>query len=128
MSENIIYKIVDKKTSEEIPPLDDMYYEPDTTTSLIREQIKQYILKRYRQNIDPERIKLRSKNYKSNAQDIPDIEVSTIFLINIYQNNVYAFFLHFDRQNISNSNIATAIKELRNFYSYNCSYCSAFSL
>jgi len=106
MSENIIYKIVDKKTSEEIPPLDDMYYEPDTTTSLIREQIKQYILKRYRENIDPERIKLRSKNYKSNAQDIPDIEVSTIFKDPTSKDNVITFQVNQSEDEYNIPNIA----------------------
>ena len=46
MSENIIYKIVDKKTTEELPPFDDTYYEPDTNVSLIKQQIKEYLLKK----------------------------------------------------------------------------------
>ena len=80
MSENIIYKIVDKITSEEIPPLDEMYYQPDTTASLIKEQIKQYLLNRYKVDVNPGLIKLKSKSYASNAQYIPDqIELSTIF-------------------------------------------------
>jgi hypothetical protein len=80
MNENIIYKIVDKKTNQEIPQLDDMYYEADTTVPLIKEQIKQYILNRYKVNVNPEHIKLKSKSYASNAQYIPDqIELSTIF-------------------------------------------------
>ena len=43
MSKNIEYKITDKKTTEELPPLDDTYYEPDTTVSLIKQQIKEYL-------------------------------------------------------------------------------------
>ena len=79
MGENIKYKIVDKKTTEELPLLDNMYYEPDTTPSLIKQQIKEYLLKTYKVNINPEHIKLKSKSYKSGFQDIPEIEISTIF-------------------------------------------------
>ena len=64
MSKNIEYKITDKKTTEELPPLDDTYYEPDTTVSLIKQQIKEYLLKKYKVNINPEHIKLKSKSYK----------------------------------------------------------------
>jgi len=91
MSKNIEYKITDKKTTEELPPLDDTYYEPDTTFSLIKQQIKEYLLKKYKVNINPEHIKLKSKSYKSNAQHIPDIEISTVFKNPTSKDNVITF-------------------------------------
>jgi len=103
MSENIKYKIVDKKTTEEIPLLDNMYYEPDTTVSLIKQQIKEYLLKRYKVNVNPEHIKLKSKSYKSNTQYIPDIEISTIFKEPISDKNEFTFeIVNNDENNIPN--------------------------
>ncbi len=103
MSENIKYKILDKKTTEEIPLLDDMYYEPDTTVSLIKQQIKEYLLKRYKVNVNPEHIKLKSKSYKSNAQYIPDIEISTIFKEPTSDKNEFTFeIVNNDENNIPN--------------------------
>ena len=103
MSENIKYKIVDKKTTEEIPLLDNMYYEPDTTVSLIKQQIKEYLLKRYKVNVNPEHIKVKSKSYKSNAQYIPDIEISTIFKEPTSKDNVITFeIVNNDENNIPN--------------------------
>jgi hypothetical protein len=98
MSENIKYKIVDKKTTEEIPLLDDMYYEPDTTVSLIKQQIKEYLLTKYI-NVNPEHIKLKSKSYKSNAQYIPDIEISTIFKAPTSKDNVITFEIENNNEN-----------------------------
>jgi hypothetical protein len=99
MGENIKYKIVDKKTTEEIPLLDNMYYESDTTVSLIKLQIKEYLLKRYKVNVNPEHIKLKSKSYKSNAQYIPDIEISTIFKEPTSKDNVITFEIENNNEN-----------------------------
>jgi hypothetical protein len=102
MSENIKYKIVDKKTTEEIPLLDDMYYEPDTTVSLIKQQIKEYLLTKYI-NVNPEHIKLKSKSYKSGFRDIPDIEISTVFKNPTSKDNVITFeIINNDENNIPN--------------------------
>ena len=113
MSENIKYKIVDKKTKQEIPPLDDMYYEADTTVPLIKQQIKEYLLKRHKVNINPEHIKLKSKSYKSNAQYIPDIEISTIFKDPASDKNEFIFEIeNNDENNIpSIAEIRTSRKE-----------------
>jgi len=103
MSENIKYKILDKKTTEELPPFDDTYYEPDTTFSLIKQQIKEYLLKKYKVNINPEHIKLKSKSYKSNAQHIPDIEISNVFKNPTSKDNVITFeIVNNDENNIPN--------------------------
>ena len=103
MSENIGYKIVDKKTTEELPPFDDTYYEPDTNVSLIKQQIKEYLLKKYKVNINPEHIKLKSKSYKSNAQHIPDIEISNVFKNPTSKDNVITFeIVNNDENNIPN--------------------------
>lgn len=103
MSENIKYKIVDKKTKQEIPPLDDMYYELDTTPSLIKQQIKEYLLKKYKVNVNPEHIKLKTKSYKSGFQDIPDIEISTIFKDPTSEGNEITFeIVNNDENNIPN--------------------------
>ena len=103
MSENIKYKIVDKKTTEELPPFDDTYYEPDTNVSLIKQQIKEYLLKKYKVNINPEHIKLKSKSYKSNAQHIPDIEISNVFKNPTSKDNVITFeIVNNDENNIPN--------------------------
>jgi|UniRef100_A0A6C0CVR6 hypothetical protein len=103
MSKNIEYKIIGKKTTEELPPLDDTYYEPDTTFSLIKQQIKEYLLKKYKVNINPEHIKLKSKSYKSNAQHIPDIEISTVFKNPTSKDNVITFEIeNNDESNIPN--------------------------
>lgn len=77
MSENnIFYKLINKNTKEEIK-LDDLYYESDTDAS----QVKIGILKYYNiSGVDPSIIKLRSRSYKNNTQDIgPNVELSTIF-------------------------------------------------
>jgi hypothetical protein len=103
MSENIEYKIIGKKTTEELPPLDDTYYEPDTSVPLIKQQIKEYLLKKYKVNINPEHIKLKSKSYKSNAQYIPDIEISTVFKNPTSKDNVITFEIeNNDESNIPN--------------------------
>ena len=103
MSENIKYKIVDKKTTEELPPFDDTYYEPDTNVSLIKQQIKEYLLKKYKVNINPEHIKLKSKSYKSNAHHIPDIEISNVFKNPTSKDNVITFeIVNNDENNIPN--------------------------
>jgi len=99
MGENINYKIIDKKTTEEVPRLDDMYYEADTSVPLIKQQIKEYLLKRYKVNINPEHIKLKSKSYKSNAQYIPDIEISTVFKNPTSKDNVITFEIENNNEN-----------------------------
>jgi hypothetical protein len=99
MSENIEYKIIDKNTTEEVPRLDDMYYEADTSVPLIKQQIKEYLLKRYKVNINPEHIKLKSKSYKSNAQYIPDIEISTVFKNPTSKDNVITFEIENNNEN-----------------------------
>ena len=102
MGENIKYKIVDKKTTEEIPLLDDTYYEPDTTPSLIKQQIKEYLLTKYI-NVNPEHIKLKSKSYKSGFRDIPDIEISSIFKDPTSDKNEFTFeIVNNDENNIPN--------------------------
>ena len=99
---NIQYKLVNKKTNEEIPLLDNMYYEPDTTVSLIKQQIKEYLLTKYI-NVNPEHIKLKSKSYKSGFQDIPDIEISTIFKDPTSGKNEFTFeIVNNDENNIPN--------------------------
>jgi hypothetical protein len=102
MSKNIEYKITDKKTTEELPPLDDTYYEPDTTVSLIKQQIKEYLLTKYI-NVNPEHIKLKSKSYKSGFRDIPDIEISSIFKDPTSDKNEFTFeIVNNDENNIPN--------------------------
>lgn len=97
MSEdNIFYKLINKNTKEEIK-LDELYYESDTDAS----QVKIGILKYYNiEGVDPSVIKLRSKSYKNNTQDIgPNVELSTIFTNATSDKNEITFELNQNFQN-----------------------------
>jgi hypothetical protein len=104
MSEdNVQYKLTNKISKEEIK-LDDMYYEPDTNAS----QIKIAILKYYGvDGVDPSVIKLRSKGYKNNTQDIgPNVELSTILTDANSDNNEITFEMNQSFQNAADTLVA----------------------
>ena len=100
---SIQYKLINKKTKEEIQ-LDDMYHEEDTTA----EQIKMAILNKYNVfGVDPSVIKLRSRGYKNNMQDIgPSIELSTIFTNATSEKNEITFEMNQHFQNTSDTLVA----------------------
>jgi hypothetical protein len=104
MSQDYIeYKLIDKKTSKEIK-IDKLYYEADTTAL----QIKIAILKYYGiEEINPEIIKLRSRSYKSNSQDIGlNVELSTIFKDPNSEKNEIIFEINQNFQNAVDTLIA----------------------
>jgi hypothetical protein len=100
---NIQYKLVNKKTNEEIQ-IGDIYHEEDTTA----EQIKMAILNKYNINsVDPAVIKLRSMGYKKNTQDIgPSVELSTIFTDANSDNNEITFEMNQSFQNAADTLVA----------------------
>jgi hypothetical protein len=100
---NIQYKLTSKISKEEIK-LDDMYYEPDTNAL----QIKIAILKYYNvDGVDPAVIKLRSRGYKNNTQDIgPSVELSTIFTDANSEKNEITFEMNQSFQNASDTLVA----------------------
>ena len=102
--DNIQYKLTNKISKEEII-LDDMYYEPDTTANLI----KIGILKHYNINgVDPAVIKLRSRVYKNNTQDIgPSVELSTIFTDANSEKNEITFEMNQSFQNARDTLVAS---------------------
>jgi hypothetical protein len=105
MSEdNVQYKLTSKISKEEIK-LDDMYYEPDTNAL----QIKIAILKYYNvDGIDPSIIKLRSRSYKNNTQDIgPNVELSTIFTDANSDKNEITFDMNQNFQNARDTLVAS---------------------
>jgi hypothetical protein len=96
----IQYKLVNKKSKEEIK-IDEMYYDADTTAL----QIKIAILKYYNvDGVNPEMIKLRSRHYKNNMQDIgSDVELSTIFRNTNSDKNEITFEINQDFQNAADT-------------------------
>ena len=105
MSEDSVqYKLTNKISKEEIK-LDDMYYEPDTNAL----QIKIAILKYYNvDGVDPAVIKLRSRGYKNNTQDIgPSVELSSIFTDANSDKNEITFDMNKNFQNARDTLVAS---------------------